>query len=62
MKLWALNARSEGRSGSSLGKKVGGNYFNTEVFQGNQFKDPALPLGVGYLIDFEVDWVASGVS
>lgn len=59
MKRWSLNARSEGRSGRSLGKKVWRDYLYAEVFQGNQFEEPALPRGVGYLIDFEVDWVAS---
>jgi len=37
------------------GEEGGGSYFYAEVFQGNYSEDPALPLGVGYLIDFEVD-------
>lgn len=40
------------------GRRFGGNYFYAEVFRGNQFEDPALLLGVGYLIDFEVDLAA----
>ncbi len=43
---------------ATWGRRLGGNYFYAEVFRGSQFEDPAIPRGVGYLMDFEVDLAA----